>query len=133
MKSKIKWGIAGTLAFFVVVAAVIATVFLVRPAGAEAAPSPAAQTTEALAQIRATGATIVCGNSHSPRILAGVPVRFEENFLFFKDGYQLYVKEPFSFYSGKYHGFQIEDGVVTQSLLVGSEDYYPCPINNSGG
>ena len=112
----------------VLIGAAMATVLVLRPGGAEA--SQAARTNDALTSIRTTGQTIVCGPFHAPLIIAGVPVSYskEEGYLKMKDGYMLEVA-PFSFYAGKYTGLQIdpETREVTRSILVGDEDYYPCP------
>ena len=113
----------------VLVGAATTTVLILRPGGAEAA-SPAKQTNEALQNIRTNGQTIVCGPFHEPLIIAGVPVSYskEEGYLKMQDGYMLEV-EPFSFYANKYMGLQIDPDTreVTRSILVGDEDYYPCP------
>ncbi len=113
----------------VAVAAVVVTLVLA-PVGAEAAPSQAKQTTEALLKIRTNGQTIVCGPFHEPFIIAGVPISYskDEGYLKMQDGYMLEVA-PFSFYSGKFTGIQIdpETREVTRTLLVGDEDYFPCP------
>lgn len=128
-KKGILIGIAlGAFVLLVGVGAVI-TIVVLSPDGAEAA-NPAEQTNEALQNIRTNGQTIVCGPFHKPLIIAGVPVSYskEEGYLRMKDGYMLHV-QPFSFYGGKYTGLQIdpETREVTRSILVGDEDYYPCP------
>ena len=117
----------GVFAALMVATAVVVVTVILTPS-TEAAVSPAAQTNEALLDIRTTGQTIVCGPFHEPFIIAGVPVSYEEGYLTMKDGYMLEVA-PFSFYSGKYMGLQIdpETREVTRSILVGDEDYYPCP------
>lgn len=119
--------VAGVLA--VVATGVFATILLIGLSGAEAA-SQAAKTNDALESIRTNGQTIVCGAFHKPLIIAGVPLSYskEEGYLKMQDGYMLHV-EPFSFYSGKFTGLQIdpETREVTRSILVGDKDYYPCP------
>ncbi len=123
----------GVLMALMVGVGVLAVVLLI-PAGAEAAANPAQQTNEALQNIRTNGQTIVCGPFHRPLIIAGVPESYSEGYLKMQDGYMLEVG-PFSFYAGKYTGLQIdpETREVTRSILVGSEDYYPCPQQTSNG
>ncbi len=122
------FGGLGVMALIVAVATVV-TIVILSP-GAEAAVSQAARTSEALLKIRTNGQTIVCGPFHAPFIIAGVPVSYskEEGYLKMQDGFMLEV-EPFSFYTGKYTGIQIdpETREVTRTLLVGDEDYFPCP------
>ncbi len=129
--SKKPWLVGGLVLMALMVATGVVVVILVlSPPGAEAAVSPAAQTNEALLNIRTNGQTIVCGPFHEPLIIAGVPISYskEEGYLTMKDGYMLEV-QPFSFYVGKYTGLQLdpETREVIRSILVGDEDYYPCP------
>ena len=132
MSKKAKLWLFGGLGVFasLMVATAAVVVIVIFAPSTEAAVSPAAQTNEALLDIRTTGQTIVCGPFHEPFIIAGVPVSYskEEGYLTMTDGYMLEVA-PFSFYSGKYTGLQIdpETREVTRSILVGDEDYYPCP------
>ena len=129
--SKKVWlfGGLGVLMALMSTVATVVIILVLAPGGAEAA-SQAAKTNDALESIRTDGQTIVCGPFHEPLIIAGVPLSYskEEGYLKMQDGYMLHV-EPFSFYSGKFTGLQIdpETRKVTRSILVGDEDYYPCP------
>ena len=121
--------IGGAFGILAVLVSAGVAAFVLYATSAEAAPNPAAQTSDALGRIRTTGTTIVCGAFHEPLIVAGVPLRFEENFLIFEDDYRLAVVEPFSFYAGKYLGLQFDPDTreVVRSILVGDDNYYPCP------
>lgn len=136
--SKKPWLLVGiTVALMVaLMGGAVFVIMVIVPTGAEAAASPAAQTNEALLNIRTNGQTIVCGPFHEPLIISGVPVSYskEEGYLRMQDGYMLEVR-PFSFYGGKYMGLQIDPDTreVTRSILVGDEDYYPCPQQTAAG
>ena len=125
----------GVVVLLLVIAAagIIGTV-LVLGTKAEAAPSQAKKNNQAIGSIRTDGQTIVCGPFHEPLVIAGVPVSYSEGYLSMQDGYMLEVA-PFSFYSGKFMGLQIdpETREVTRSILVGDEDYYPCPQQTASG
>ena len=119
----------GVLTALIMALGTVVAILILSP-GAEAAVSQAARTNDALLKIRTNGQTIVCGPFHAPFIIAGVPISYskEEGYLKMQDGYMLEVK-PFSFYADKYTGIQIdpETREVTRTLLVGDEDYFPCP------